>query len=260
MTTQGAAILVEELSFGYDPGATLFMDHLSLRIPRQCVCAILGPNGSGKTTMMNLFLGLLKPRSGEVFMGGVASGKLSRLKRNCLVGLVPQEESVPFALSILEYVLLGRAPHLGIFQQPDREDTALALNALEQVGIVELKDRAVPSLSGGERQLAMVARVLVQECSIMLMDEPTSHLDLANTKRILSLIRLLRQVGKTVVFTTHDPNAAAAVADHIVLLRQGSVLRQGDLRSVLTAENLRDTYGVEVDVMTIQDRPRVIIN
>lgn len=254
------AIMLDNLCFGYNGGSSPLMKHLTLKIPGRCVCAILGPNGSGKTTLMKLLLGILTPNSGEVFMHGIASEQLSRGKRNCLIGLVPQEETIPFALSVLEYVLLGRAPHLRIFSQPDRYDTELAMNALEQVGLLELKDRPMPSLSGGERQLAMVARVLTQECSIMLMDEPSSHLDLGNTKRILGLMRMLKQVEKTVIFTTHDPNTAAAVADHVVLMKHGSIIVDGDIEKVLTTENLSTTYGVEVNVMRIQNKPRVIIN
>jgi iron complex transport system ATP-binding protein len=251
-------ISMRDLSFGYDAGVPCFMEGLSLDIREESVCALLGPNGSGKTTLLLLILGMLRPLKGELSVCGAPMQGKHRAPKH-LVGLVPQEESITFGLSVLEYVLLGRAPHLGIFEQPGKSDRDLALQALGMVGILHLKDREVPTLSGGERQLAMVARVLVQESRILLMDEPTSHLDLSNTRRVLDLIRLIRQKGKTVIFSTHDPNAASAVADHVVLMKRGAVFSTGSPAEVLTPENLREIYGVDVEVAQVKGRPLVII-
>ncbi len=250
-------ISAESLDFGY--GREPFMAGLSLAIPEGSICAVLGPNGSGKTTLLLLFLGLLLPKSGSVSVAGIdtAAGR-ERLKRS--IGLVPQDESIPFALSVFEYVLLGRAPHLGLLQQPGTEDRAVAMAALEQVGIPHLKDRPVTALSGGERQLSTVARVIVQDPRILLMDEPTSHLDLANTRRILAMMRLLKGSGKTVVFSTHDPNAATAVADQVVLLHRGAVVSVGRPQEVMTEKTLSAVYGVPVEVRSVDGRPWVMVD
>lgn len=254
-----SAILAEDLSFGYAKNAPPVLRQVSLNIPEGSVCAVLGPNGSGKTTLLNLFLGMLTPREGRVTVSGVSQQKRAGPKMRRIIGMVPQEETVPFELSVFEYILLGRAPYLGLFEQPGQEERELALEALQRVGIVELKDRSVPSLSGGERQLAMVARVLCQESRILLMDEPTSHLDLGNTRQVLRLMRSLRQDGKTVVFTTHDPNAASAVADHVVLVHRGSILSEGSPGSVLNAGSLSELYGFEVEVVDLRGRPVVLM-
>ncbi len=255
----GTAISARGLSFSYDLKMPHFMDGLSLDIEEGSVCAILGPNGSGKTTLLLLILGMLRPVKGELSIHTVPLQGKHRVPKH-LVGLVPQEESVAFGLSVFEYVLLGRAPHLGMLEQPGKADRELAARALDMVGIPHLKSREVPSLSGGERQLAMVARVLVQESHIMLMDEPTSHLDLGNTRRILDLIRMLRQNGKTVVFSTHDPNAAAAVADHVILMKKGCILSSGSPADTLTQEFLSMLYGVDVEVASVKGRPLVVID
>ncbi|MEN6475059.1 MAG: ABC transporter ATP-binding protein [Syntrophaceae bacterium] len=250
-------ISADSLGFGY--GREPFMQGLSLGIPAGSICAVLGPNGSGKTTLLLLFLGLLMPKSGSVTVAGIdTTAGRERLKR--YIGLVPQDESIPFALSVFEYVLLGRAPHLGLLQQPGSEDRAVAMAALEQVGIAHLKHRPVTALSGGERQLCMVARVIVQDPRILLMDEPTSHLDLANTRRILAMMRLLKSSGKTVVFSTHDPNAATAVADQVVLLHQGSLMSVGRPKDVLNDHTLSAVYGVPVEVLTVDGRPWVMVD
>jgi iron complex transport system ATP-binding protein len=254
------SIAIQDVSFGYDPRQPAFMRDLSLEIPAGHVCALLGPNGSGKTTLLLMILGLLAPRSGMVKVAGIETAHARRAALKQAIGLVPQDESTPFALSVCEYVLLGRAPHLGLLEQPSRLDRELAIAALEKSGISALKDRAITTLSGGERQLAMVARVMVQDPKILLMDEPTSHLDLANTRRIIAIMRRLKVEGKTVVFSTHDPNTASAVADYVVLMQQGAVMSMGRTAEVLTSAHLSAVYGVPVEVRIINARPWIVVD
>jgi iron complex transport system ATP-binding protein len=258
MSAPNPAISLKSVSFSYGSPGERFMEGISLEIHRSGICALLGPNGSGKTTLLNLVLGMLTPREGVIEVCGYTRFSGRRMPKH-LVGLVPQEESIPFDLSVFEYVLLGRAPHLGILEQPGSLDRDIAIEALRTVGIEGLKNRSVPSLSGGERQLAMVARVLVQESSILLMDEPTSHLDLGNTRRVLDLMRALRAAGKTVVFSTHDANAATALADQVVLMKRGDILCSGSPTEVLTPGNLGELYGIEVEVVRLRGRPLVVI-
>lgn len=260
MTDALSAISLNKLSFGYNPAAPDVLRDVSLEIPARTVTAILGPNGSGKTTLLHLLLGLLTPRSGRVILGDRPHGDYTRRELSRLVGLVPQSEHVPFDLSVIEYVLLGRAPYLGLLELPQEYDRQIALQSLEAAGVVALRERTVPSLSGGERQLATVARALAQEPRILLLDEPTSHLDLKNTRRVLGVLRTLCDNGRTVVFTTHDPNAAASLADHVVLLREGCVLAAGPTEQVLNSQYLTETYDVEVEVVRLNGRLWVLVH
>jgi iron complex transport system ATP-binding protein len=251
MNANGAAIAVQQVSFRYGPSCPLVLDDVSVDIPSGAITALLGPNGSGKSTLLHLLLGLLAPGSGQIRLMGRPQNEYRRREASRILGLVPQDEHVAFDLSVLEYVLLGRAPYLDLLEKPCQEDRHTA-------GIASLEWRSVPSLSGGERQLATVARALAQQPSVLLLDEPTSHLDLANARRILHVLRSLKDAGKTIVLTTHDPNAASAIADYVILLREGKVLSSGPTVDVLTAMHLSATYGVEVDVLEFQGRPLVL--
>lgn len=258
MTPHGPAIILKGISFSYGPERPAFMQRISLKIPGTAVTAILGPNGSGKTTMLHLLLGRLVPHEGELLVEGRPRSRIPKRDLRRLIGLVPQEETIPFDLSVLEYVLLGRAPHLGLLEVPGEQDRWVACQALDTAGLGALENRPVTSLSGGERQLATIARALAQETAILLLDEPTSHLDLANTRKVLKVMQLLGARGKTVVFTTHDPNAAAAVADHMILLRGGEVIATAPLQEAFTPELLSLTYGMEVEVLRIGNRSLVL--
>jgi len=266
----GQGILsVQGLWFGYNgPGHPVVRD-LSLRVPEGTVTAILGPNGSGKTTLLRLLLGVLRPRSGEICIAGrplwpgsragqEGKAPYSRTERARLLGLVPQDEHIPFDFSVLEYVLMGRAPYLGPLDMPGEADYRAAAEALERVGLAELRDRPLPTLSGGERQLASVARALAQQTRILLLDEPAAHLDLGNQGRLLDIMRDLAAGGTTLVLTTHDPNLASSVAGHAVLVQAGQVLAAGPTDEVLTAELLSATYGTPVSVYQVDGR-RIIL-
>ncbi len=258
MSLPNAAIALQGVSFRYGPQEPLVLRDVSMDIPAGAITALLGPNGSGKSTLLHLLLGLLPAEQGQIQLLGRSQGQYTRRELSRVLGLVPQDEHVAFELSVLEYALLGRAPYLNLLELPQERDRELARQALVTAGIAALERRTVPSLSGGEKQLATVARALAQEPMILLLDEPTSHLDLANARRILSVLRALRANGKSMVLTTHDPNAAAAVADHVILLRAGQVLAAGPTSLVLTSEHLSATYGVEVEVLQVRGRPLVL--
>lgn len=244
--------------FSYNGAQQAVIRDLDLDIPPGVVTAVLGPNGSGKTTLMRLILGSLKPRRGKVLLAQQPHDSYSRREMSQLVGLVPHEEHIPFELSVLEYVLLGRAPYMGLLQVPGKSDHHAAMEALQATGLVSLSDRPVPNLSGGERQLAVVARAIAQKPRILLLDEPTAHLDLSNQGRLLQILHTLSTEQVNLVLTTHDPNLAAKVANFVVLMRQGQVLDAGSAGSVLTAEALSAVYGVAVRVFEIGSE-RVIL-
>jgi len=259
MKAEKTAILFRGLEFNYGPASPFSLEGLTLEIPGCAVTALLGPNGSGKTTMLHLLMGLLRPKVGTISLYGRVRDKYPARDLRQLIGFVPQEEEIPFDLSLLEYVLLGRAPHLGLLELPGERDREIAGEAIDTTGLSSLRFRSVPSMSGGERQMASIARALAQGTEILLLDEPTSHLDISNTRRVLDLMRLLSRKEKTIIFTTHDPNAAASIADYVVLLREGIVLNAGPLRSVLTSRNLSMTYGTEVQVLDMTERPVVLV-
>lgn len=246
------------LRFSYDRAAPVVLHDLSLDIPPNTVTAILGPNGSGKTTLLHILLGRLSPQQGTISLAGQPQRAYSRQALSRLIGLVPQDEYIPFDFSLLEYVLLGRAPYLGLLEMPGEADRQAAVEALATTGLTALQQRTVPSLSGGERQLAWLARALAQKPRILLLDEPTSHLDLSNRGRVLQVLRALTREGVTVVFTTHDPNAAAEVADYVVLLRAGQTLAAGPTAQALTAANLSQTYDAPVSVIEAHGRLVVV--
>ncbi len=253
-----ASISLADVVFTHGGEQGLLFEGLSLEIPAGKVTAILGPNGSGKTTLLHLILGILAPGEGAVLLAHRRRDQYSRRDLGRLIGLVSQNEYIPFNFTVLEYVLLGRAPHLQLLQTPGEADIRTARLVLEETGLSHLEDRSIQALSGGERQLVMVARALTQQPRILLLDEPTSHLDLSNKGRVLGMIAQQAAHGVTVVYTTHEPNLAASSADFLVLMRAGRVLDAGPVVSTLTSAVLTQTYDVPVEVVELNGR-RVVI-
>jgi len=239
---------LEGVHFSYGEGDPVVLADLSLKIPAGKVTAILGPNGTGKTTMLHIMLGLLKPFQGMVTVAGSPHKSYSKRELSQMIGLVPQFESIPFNFSVMEYVLLGRSPYLNPFQLPGEMDLEITENALKEAGIGHLAEKPVTEISGGERQLVHISRVLTQQTKILLLDEPTAHLDLENQNRILTLLRKMATQGVTAVFTTHDPNAAIFAADHFVLMDQGNIAAEGELDQVINPENLSKIYNTPIRV------------
>jgi iron complex transport system ATP-binding protein len=259
-TASTGIITISDLSFSYNGAKRTVLQNMALELPEGTITTILGPNGSGKTTLLRVLLGVLRPQQGTIQVAGRPQAGYTRREMGQLVGLVPQDEHIPFDFSILEYVLLGRAPYLGALATPGEEDYLAAERALLTTGLASMKARPLPNLSGGERQLAVVARALAQQPRILLMDEPTAHLDLSNKDRLLSIMRDLVALGVTLVLTTHDPNLAASVAGYAVLMRGGQVLKAGPPESTLTAENLSATYDVPVQVYQVDGRRIILLS
>ncbi len=244
--------------FAYPNGHACVLQDVSFDVYPGTVNAILGPNGAGKSTLLSLILGLYTPQRGEIRLAGRPLRDHSRQSLSRWIGLVPQREHIPFNYTVLDYVLLGRTPHLGFLQMPRPDDVRAARAALERLGIASLAHRHVANLSGGEHQLVLIARAIAQETPILLLDEPTAHLDLGNRGRILALLRDLAGQGITVLFTTHDPDAALAIADRFILLRGGRILHQGAAAEV-TAERLARTYGTPLQMLSVDGRKVVLL-
>lgn len=246
-----AIISLEHITYSYDGDHRDVLNDLNLKINDGSVTAILGPNGAGKSTLLHVILGWLQPTGGQIKLQDRPLHTYSRREAGQMMALVPQIEHMPFDYSILEYVLLGRTPYLHPLESPRANDLAAAHNALEIAGLHEMENRTVTSLSGGERQLVLLARALTQQPHIILLDEPTSHLDLANKARLIRILRELYKAGSTIILTTHEPEAAVAVASDIVLMRSGQILTSGSSEQVFTAENLTRAYGVPVRIIGV---------
>ena len=248
----------DEVTFGYGPETRPVLERLSLDIGSGTVTAILGPNGVGKSTLLHLALGWLRARSGRVLLDGRPLAEYPRRTLGQSMALVPQVERTPFDYTVLDYVLLARAPYLAPLAMPGPADERLAREAIEEVGLGRLGHRVITTLSGGERQNALVARALAQQPRLLLMDEPTSHLDLAHKVRLVRLVHDRVARGMTVLLTTHEPDVAAAMATHLVLMRDGQVCGSGELAEIFTSENLTATYGVPVQIARIDGRRAVL--
>lgn len=213
---------------------------------------LLGPNGCGKTTLLRCLGGMLKLRGGRLLLDGREAASLSETDRARLVGFVFQEHTVHFPYSVLDIAQMGRAPHLGFFATPSSQDARIALRALETVGIVHLQAQRYTEISGGERQLALIARALAQGPEVLLLDEPTSHLDFGNQLLILETIhRLARDEGMAIMMATHFPDHALLASNQVVLMKAGGFIAAGLPQQVITEENLRRLYGVSVKVIGV---------
>jgi iron complex transport system ATP-binding protein len=213
------------------------------------VLALLGPNGGGKTTLLKTLLGLLPPRAGEVRFGGRSLASQSIRERARLLAYVPQSHVATFAFPVETVVLMGRTAHGGLFSGPTAKDRDVAAAALERFGIAHLAGRPYTMISGGERQLVLLARALAQEPRFIVLDEPTASLDFGNQGKVMREIRALATSGHGVLFTTHDPNQALRLADRAFLLRAGTCVTDGPVSTVLTQQNLEALYGAPVQVL-----------
>ena len=244
MTTP--AINVVDVGFGYR--RELVVHGVSFTVRDGGFVGIIGPNGSGKSTLLNLLCGVLAPRSGRVELAGRDVAAMSRLEVGRLVAVVPQETHLAFPYTVLELVLFGRTPHLSGFAFEQDSDLDIARAALQRTGTAHLERRPVTELSGGERQRVVVARALAQQPRILLLDEPSAFLDIRHEVEMYDLLRELQEGGMAIVSVLHDLNLAALYCEHVVLLSNGGVYRQGSPREVMTYENLTAVYETEIYV------------
>lgn len=225
-------------------GRRVVGEDVNLEIAAGEVLCLLGPNGSGKTTLFRTVLGLLAPLGGQVLVQGQPVQAWPRAQFARCAGYVPQAQAGVFAFSVLDMVLMGRAARLPALAQPSAADRATALQCLERLGMAHLAPRRYTELSGGERQLVLIARALAQEPALLVMDEPTASLDFGNQIRVLAQITALRAQGMAVLLSTHQPEHALRVADRIALLGQGRLLAVGAPRATATPQALAALYGV----------------
>jgi len=239
----------DNVSFRYAAGAPLVVDGVTVRLASGALAGILGPNGSGKTSLLRLLSGTHRPTSGRVLLASRPIDELSRREVARQIAVVPQETELAFEYSAIEIVLMGRHPHLGVFAVEGPDDERIAREAMAATGTIDLADRPFHQLSGGEKQRVVIATALAQSAGLMLLDEPTASLDLGFQLEIASLLtRLNEEHGVTMAISTHDLNLAASICRELILMRGGKVLAAGPTADVLTPENIKLLYDVEADV------------
>jgi iron complex transport system ATP-binding protein len=241
-------IEVRELTFLHKGAKEPVLRKIDARADGGEVTAILGPNGSGKTTLFQCMLGIWKFQEGEICLSGKPINNLKRTEIARLLSAVPQEHDPPFPYSCLDIVLMGRTPHIGVFSSPSVRDRDLSRQAMKALGVDHLAQRPYTRVSGGERQMVLIARCLAQDAPAMLLDEPTAHLDFRNQITILKKVKsIVREKGLVALMNLHDPNMALLFSDKVLLLNHGVLVAQGRPDEVITRESLLEVYGIEVE-------------
>ncbi len=235
-----ATLSAQEITLAYD--GTVIVDSLSLRIPSGKITALVGPNGCGKSTLLRGLSRLLTPRRGAVTLDGKAIHTIPTRRLAQEIGVLPQGPVAPEGLTVYELVAQGRYPHQRWFQQWSAQDERIVQQALEQTNTLELATRPLDTLSGGQRQRAWIAMALAQETSILLLDEPTTFLDLTYQLEVLDLLEELNEQGRTIVMVLHDLNQACRYAHHLVALRDGRIVAQGAPAEVMSESMVADVF------------------
>jgi len=244
------------LSIGYD--SRTVAAGIDLAVARGEVLCLLGPNGAGKTTLFKTLLGLIPPLAGDVMIGERLLGSLTRAELAKSMAYVPQAQVMEFAYTVLDLVLMGRTAHLGPFSAPGRRDHERARAALADLGIADLADAEANRISGGQRQLCLVARALAQDAPLLVMDEPTASLDLGNRLLVLERVRALKAQNYGVVFSTHDPDQARELATTVAVIAGGSLAAYGAPEDTVTGPILSAIYGVDVVVERTESGRHVV--
>lgn len=245
----GAVLRAENLSCGY--GSHRVVDGASFSLREGEILCLLGPNGVGKSTLFKTMLGLLPSQGGRLLFQGEDTAGWSRRRFAQAMGYIPQSHAPSFPFRVREVVLMGRTPQLGVFSTVTRHDEEIAYAAMDDLGITSLAERDYTALSGGERQMVLICRALAQQPKALVMDEPTANLDFGNRARVLDRVRALAERGLSVIMTTHDPNQVFHVDGTVALMGPGGRFELGRAADIITVENLRDLYGVEVGLTSM---------
>ncbi|MBP2146426.1 iron complex transport system ATP-binding protein [Methanofollis sp. W23] len=249
-------LTVRDASFSYDGTRTIF-EGVSFSVDRgECLC-ILGPNGTGKSTLIKCLINVLPLDVGTITLNDTEITSLSRTEVAQQIAYVPQAHQIVFPFDVIDFVLMGRAPHLSLFASPGRADQHIAEDALVTVGIDHLAHRPVSEISGGELQLALIARALAQQPAVMVLDEPTSHLDFGNQVRVLRLIERLAEEGIAVVMTSHFPDHSFIIPQNVAIMKDGGFIAVGPAKEVLTPGHLSKAYGIDVAISYVEEAGRM---
>jgi iron complex transport system ATP-binding protein len=249
---------VKNAEFSYNGKKSIFRN-VNISIERGDVLCILGPNGTGKSTLVKCINSLLKLKGGEILLKNKNIYSIGKTELAKTIGYIPQSNGSTFAYSVLDVVLMGRAPHLSLTSVPGKNDYKIAEEALESLGILFLRDKAYTEISGGERQLVLMARALAQQPEILLLDEPTSHLDFGNQIRTLKVINELSEKGLSVIMTSHFPDHAFLSSNKVAIMNQGTIMEMGKPEYVVTEENMKEAYGIDVKILDIDEHRKACI-
>ncbi|WP_280231792.1 ABC transporter ATP-binding protein [Nocardia cyriacigeorgica] len=252
-------LAADGVTLGY--GERVIVDGLSLNIAPGVITTVIGPNGCGKSTLLRSLGRLLKPSAGRVLLDGKAISSMKTKDVARIVGMLPQTPVAPEGLTVADLVARGRHPHQSWIRQWSATDESEVLTALEQTGIADLAHRSLDELSGGQRQRAWISMALAQGTDILLLDEPTTYLDLAHSLEVLDLVdRLHDELGRTVVMVLHDLNLAIRYSDQLIVMRDGRIIAKGAPADIIDAELLRDVFGLEATVLEdpMSGRPMIV--
>lgn len=241
------SLRADQLSLAYD-GISI-IEELNLDAPAGCITALVGPNGCGKSTLLRGLARLLKPKGGMVYLDGKAIHTLPTKAVAQQIGLLPQSPTAPAGLTVYELVAQGRYPHQSWFQQWSAEDARSTQEALAITDLTHMADRPLDTLSGGQRQRAWIAMALAQETEILLLDEPTTFLDLAYQLEVLDLLHDLNERGRTIIMVLHDLNQACRYAHHVVAMRSGAIMAQGTPQEVMTPEMVKEVFQLNCQIV-----------
>ena len=250
-------ITIENIGFSYQDGPQIFKD-VSFTIEPGKVVTILGPNGAGKTTFLNCLANLRLPTSGRICIDGKDIRQMPARQVARAMGFVPQLIVPTFSYKVIDYVVTGCAPHLGVFQRPQQQHYDIAVEALERMGILHLAQKNYTEISGGERQQASIARAIAQRPQVILMDEPTAHLDYGNQFRVLQVIKSMSENGFGVVFTTHNPDHALSMDGAVAVMGRNASFRYCETSEILSEAFLRGLYGVDLQLKHLPDIDRKV--
>jgi len=250
---------VKNISFSYEKDSPLIFENINFSIDKGDVLCVLGPNGTGKTTLIKCINGLHQVNDGEIFLNGKNIQKLSYNDISKVVGYIPQGHVPSFPFSVFDVVLMGRSPYINISSSPKSEDKQIALNALKTLGIEDLKDKSYTNLSGGERQLVFLARVLAQEPDLLILDEPTNHLDFGNQIKLLEIIEQLSKLGLSVIMSSHYPDHAFLAATKVAIMKDKTFIGFGTPDEVLTEENLKEAYDIDVELIQLDNGRKICV-
>jgi len=245
-------IEVKNISFAYENSLTIFRD-ISFSIDEGQIICILGPNGAGKTTLLNCLANIHKPTKGKILLDGKEMESMSSKEVAMNIGFVPQIIIPSFSYEVLGYVVTGCAPRIGIFEKPGQEHYEIAQQALEQMGISHLSHKYLTQISGGERQQVSLSRALAQRPKVILMDEPTAHLDYGNQIKVLRVIKKLAAEGYAAVITTHNPDHALLLGGNMAAINTKGDFTYGNCRDVINEEFLSSLYGINLNLRHIAD-------
>lgn len=248
---------VSDASFSYDGQHNIF-ENINFSVEKGDVFCILGPNGTGKTTLIKCINGLMKLSSGKILFNEKDIYSLSKSEIAKNIGYIPQIHNSTFPFSVLDVVLMGRSPHLEMFASPGEKDIKIAEESLKTLNITHMRDVPYTEISGGEQQLVFLARILTQKPSILLLDEPTSHLDFGNQMRTLNIIEKLAKSGLSIVMSSHFPDQAFISANKVALMKGKNFIDLGSPEKVITEENMEEIYDIQVKIVDIEHRKACI--